>query len=198
MNRRVPSCHSMHDLMPVTKNISVKKKNSKKVEFNTKARHRERERERNMVDVEEKRDSNNVSATPLPILAPGKFYGDQLGAVNMNMFSGGGRQQKGPDYLSYKPRPAMERMVYNTGISYLGGTAVGGIYGLVHGARNSPSPRLRIRVNTMLNGITTYGSKVGNGIGVLGTSCRSFLCLLLFDSTMSSAFHNLSSSSRRI
>lgn len=124
---------------------------------------------------EQSGETSSTPAAPLPILSPGKFYGDQLGVLNPNFLAGGGQQTSGPDYLTSKQRPPIERMVYNTGICYLGGILFGGMYGMVHGARNSPSSRFRIRVNTVLNGITTKGSKLGNAVGVMGTSFNSFM-----------------------
>eukprot|EP00938_MAST-03A_sp_MAST-3A-sp1_P004233 g4233.t1 len=120
--------------------------------------------------------NNNQSNEPkaqLPILAAGKFYGNEFATVNPSLFAQNDNK-KGPEYLSYRPRPAMERMVYNTGISYLAGTFLGASYGFFHGLRNSPSPRLRIRINTVLNGMTSYGSRTGNAIGVLAIMYSCF------------------------
>jgi len=111
-------------------------------------------------------------AVPLPILLPGQVYGNELAGVNSSLFSGGAGG-KSPEYLSYQPRGCLERMVYNTGISYLAGVGGGGTYGLFHGMMNSPSPRLRIRINSMLNGSSLYGSKMGNALGVLAVMYSS-------------------------
>jgi hypothetical protein len=127
-------------------------------------------------DSSNRESSSSSSSGPkaqLPILSPGQFYGNEFATVNPSLFSQQ-NDKKGPEYLSYRPRPAMERMVYNTGISYLAGTGIGGMYGVFHGAKNSPSPRLRIRINTILNGMTTYGSRTGNAVGVLAIMYSCF------------------------
>lgn len=110
---------------------------------------------------------SSAQTRSLPILAPGQYYGDPgLGSVNPQLLFGG-NGSKGPDYLSSNPRSAMERMVYNTGILYLGGLGLGGTYGFFHGLKNAPSSRFKIKVNSMLNGVTGYGARVGNALGVL-------------------------------
>ena len=123
-------------------------------------------------------EKSNEGKAQLPILSPGKFYGNEFATVNPTLFSQNDNK-KGPEYLSYRPRPAMERMVYNTGISYLAGTFLGASYGILHGLRNSPSPRMRIRINTVLNGMTSHGSRTGNAIGVLAIM---YSCCLLYTS----------------
>eukprot|EP00939_MAST-03C_sp_MAST-3C-sp1_P003897 g3897.t1 len=112
-------------------------------------------------------DDSSAPARSLPILAPGQYYSDPgLGSVNPQ-FLFGGNGPKGPDYLSSNPRDAPQRMVYNTGIMYLGGVGLGGVYGFFHGLKTAKSPRLRIKVNSVLNGATGYGAKCGNALGVL-------------------------------
>eukprot|EP00940_MAST-03C_sp_MAST-3C-sp2_P003497 g3497.t1 len=120
-------------------------------------------------------ESSGAAPQPLPILAPGQFYNDAgFGAVNPQMLFGGSQGNSGPDYLSYKPRSAMERMVYNTGILYLGGIGLGGVYGTLKGMRSSPSRRLKIRINSVLNKMATHSSKTGNALGVLAIMYSSF------------------------
>lgn len=42
-----------------------------------------------------------------------------------------------------------------------------GLYGCMHGLKNSPNKRPRILVNSVLNGSGKYGAKTGNAAGVL-------------------------------
>ena len=56
-------------------------------------------------------------------------------------------------------------MFTNSGISYLGGVIVGGVYGLQEGLRNTPSSRWKVKLNSVLNHCGRYGSQVGNMMG---------------------------------
>ncbi|KAG0266691.1 Mitochondrial import inner membrane translocase subunit tim23 [Actinomortierella ambigua] len=58
-------------------------------------------------------------------------------------------------------------MTYGTGMTYITGLSLGGAYGFFEGLRSSPSPALRIRVNTVLNSMTRRGPFIGNSAGVL-------------------------------
>ena len=75
----------------------------------------------------------------------------------------------GPDYLDYdsKGRGLTERMFYNSGITYIGGLGLGGIFGALEGLRNAPKKRFKIRLNSVLNACGKRGSRVGNAVGVL-------------------------------
>ncbi|KAF9338211.1 Mitochondrial import inner membrane translocase subunit tim23, partial [Linnemannia elongata] len=44
---------------------------------------------------------------------------------------------------------------------------LGGAYGFFEGLRSSPSPAFKIRLNTVLNGMTRRGPFIGNSAGVL-------------------------------
>jgi import inner membrane translocase subunit TIM23 len=72
-----------------------------------------------------------------------------------------------PDYLDYdqKGRGIVSTMFTNSGISYLGGVMVGGVYGLQEGLRNTPSSRWKVKLNSVLNHCGRYGSQVGNMMG---------------------------------
>eukprot|EP00941_MAST-03F_sp_MAST-3F-sp1_P005156 g5156.t1 len=94
----------------------------------------------------------------LPILMPGQ--------MPQGMLSLGGDFNK-PDYLNYNTRSWNERMVYNTGISYLCGLALGGLQGAYTGATSSPSKRWKIRRNTFMNHTGRSGSRAGNALGTL-------------------------------
>jgi len=55
------------------------------------------------------------------------------------------------------------------------GLSVGGAYGFYEGLRSSPSPALKIRLNTVLNSMTRRGPFIGNSAGVLGKSLTTQL-----------------------
>jgi inner membrane translocase subunit Tim23 len=80
------------------------------------------------------------------------------------------------DYLEYdkKGRGVSERMFYNAGISYTVGTFAGGAYGFVEGWRSSPSRRMKIRVNSVLNGMGKRGGRWGNAIGTVALLYSGF------------------------
>ncbi|KAF8557800.1 mitochondrial import i [Imleria badia] len=59
-------------------------------------------------------------------------------------------------------------LCYGTGTMYLGGLAVGGIWGLNEGARRQIAvTNARLRINSILNSITRRGTFIGNSAGVL-------------------------------
>ncbi|KAG0353294.1 Mitochondrial import inner membrane translocase subunit tim23 [Podila minutissima] len=49
----------------------------------------------------------------------------------------------------------------------LGGLGMGGAFGMYEGLKSSPSPALKIRVNTVLNSMTRRGPFLGNSAGVM-------------------------------
>lgn len=89
--------------------------------------------------------------------------------------SGGSRKE--PEYImnNAKGRDIGSKMFLNTGSFWLGGFAAGGLYGFAEGWRGAASPTLRIRVNSVLNGVSKRGSSLGNNLGVL--SNNSHICL---------------------
>jgi import inner membrane translocase subunit TIM23 len=59
-------------------------------------------------------------------------------------------------------------LCYGTGTMYLGGLALGGVWGLREGAtRPLAVSNARLRINSMLNSITRRGTFIGNSAGVL-------------------------------
>mmetsp|Transcript_7608 Transcript_7608/g.18775 ORF Transcript_7608/g.18775 Transcript_7608/m.18775 type:complete len:226 (+) Transcript_7608:426-1103(+) len=79
-----------------------------------------------------------------------------------------GHQQ--PDYLEYDTeggRGLVVTMFANAGLSYLVGITGGGLYGLQHGLKNTPSSKFRVQLNSVLNSTGRYGSKTGNTFGVV-------------------------------
>lgn len=107
------------------------------------------------------------------------------------------QKKDGGTYIQSGQRSLFERFNYNIGTLYLSGKQntisgawtlrsllhelgllLGGAYGFVYGAANSPSPRFRIRLNSILNGSGRFGAYTGNRVGVLGKShFRSSLAL---------------------
>jgi hypothetical protein len=76
-----------------------------------------------------------------------------------------------PDYLEYDINPhgrgLVVTMFANTGLSYMIGIGAGGLYGVRHGFRVTPSQRFRVQLNSILNHTGRYGSRVGNAFGTV-------------------------------
>jgi hypothetical protein len=74
------------------------------------------------------------------------------------------------DYLDYDKagRPFMEQMSGSCGTAYFSGIIGGGAYGALKGFARSPSTKFKIRMNALMNGAATRGSKAGNALGCLG------------------------------
>mmetsp|Transcript_14779 Transcript_14779/g.31123 ORF Transcript_14779/g.31123 Transcript_14779/m.31123 type:complete len:222 (+) Transcript_14779:169-834(+) len=72
-----------------------------------------------------------------------------------------------PDYLDYdqKGRGVVSTMFTNSGISYMIGVTLGGLYGLQEGLRNTPSSRWKVKLNSVLNHCGRHGSGIGNMMG---------------------------------
>lgn len=72
-----------------------------------------------------------------------------------------------PDYLDYeKSRGMVTTMFANTGLSYVLGISAGGLFGLQKGITSTPSSKLKVQVNSVLNHCGRHGSKFGNTFGV--------------------------------
>lgn len=102
------------------------------------------------------------AGAPLPDFSTGQIRLDTV-APALGVSS---RQQ--PDYLDYdqKGRGVVVTMFANTGVSYLLGIAGGGLYGFQKGISSTPSSKLKVQVNSVLNHCGRYGSKAGNTLGV--------------------------------
>lgn len=55
---------------------------------------------------------------------------------------------------------------------------MGGAFGFYEGLRSSPSPAFKIRLNTVLNGMTRRGPFIGNSAGVMGKKHDQCLFLI--------------------
>ncbi|KAL7428524.1 hypothetical protein ACHAXH_001699 [Discostella pseudostelligera] len=75
--------------------------------------------------------------------------------------------QRQPDYLDYdqKGRGIVSTMFTNSGISYMLGVTIGGLYGLKEGLAKTPSSRFKVKLNSVLNHCGRYGSTLGNMMG---------------------------------
>lgn len=75
-----------------------------------------------------------------------------------------------PDYIPYNSRgkDILGRLTSYTGYFWLGGFCCGGAYGFVEGWREAASPNIKIRFNSVMNGISRRGGKLGNALGVIG------------------------------
>ncbi|KAK0238821.1 Tim17-domain-containing protein [Armillaria nabsnona] len=59
-------------------------------------------------------------------------------------------------------------LCYGTGTMYLGGLALGGLWGMREGARRPLAvSNTRLRINSILNSVTRRGTFIGNSAGVL-------------------------------
>ena len=90
-------------------------------------------------------------------------------------------KNSGPEYIPYntRGRDIYGRVTFNTGVLWLGGFIGGVSYGFVDGWRSAASPNYKIRFNSVMNAVSKYGSKVGNGLGIIGNSWLSICYLLL-------------------
>jgi len=72
-----------------------------------------------------------------------------------------------PDYLDYdqKGRGIVSTMFTNSGISYMLGVTIGGLYGLREGLAKTPSSRWKVKLNSVLNHCGRHGSGLGNMMG---------------------------------
>jgi len=68
---------------------------------------------------------------------------------------------------SDKKRSWNEKMFFRTGSSYLSGISVGGTWGLYEGLRNPDGKTSKLRINSVLNGMTRRGPFVANSVAVL-------------------------------
>mmetsp|Transcript_7606 Transcript_7606/g.18774 ORF Transcript_7606/g.18774 Transcript_7606/m.18774 type:complete len:150 (+) Transcript_7606:219-668(+) len=112
--------------------------------------------------------SDNIDAgAPLPDFSGAGQIKLQTVAPSLGISS----SQQGhhqPDYLEYDAggRGLVVTMFANAGLSYLVGITGGGLFGLQHGLRTTPSSKFRVQLNSVLNSTGRYGSKTGNTLGV--------------------------------
>ncbi|KAJ0406374.1 hypothetical protein P43SY_006982 [Pythium insidiosum] len=80
------------------------------------------------------------------------------------------------DYLDYDKagRPFLEQVNASCGTAYFTGIIGGGLFGAAQGFARSPSPKFKIRMNSLLNGAGLRGSKAGNALGCLAMIYKGF------------------------
>ncbi|KAJ1454959.1 hypothetical protein M885DRAFT_520864 [Pelagophyceae sp. CCMP2097] len=83
-----------------------------------------------------------------------------------------------PDYLDFdiRGRGYFEQLFFNSGVSYLVGMGAGGAYGAAAGYRSAPSSAMRVKMNSLLNGLGKTGANAGNGLGAAALLYTTFEC----------------------
>lgn len=77
---------------------------------------------------------------------------------------------KGPEFIfpvETRQRSWNEKWFDRVGTSYLTGTAAGGVWGVWDGVRSAEGTSMRLRANSLLNGLTRRGPYLGNTFAVL-------------------------------
>lgn len=108
-----------------------------------------------------------------------KYSLPDVGGIDFGQLSNRYSKKQGkkePDYIEYNPRgrDIGSRLFYNTGEAWLASFAVGGIWGIYSGFVNSPHPSFKIRINSIMNGVSSKGSTMSNSVGVIGKN----LCII--------------------
>eukprot|EP00123_Amoebidium_parasiticum_P022763 comp9445_c0_seq1/m.4500 comp9445_c0_seq1/g.4500 ORF comp9445_c0_seq1/g.4500 comp9445_c0_seq1/m.4500 type:complete len:207 (-) comp9445_c0_seq1:584-1204(-) len=117
-------------------------------------------------------DESDPSIMSVPVFAQGSSvmspYAQQFGGALPFQVAGGSGDT---DYLfpedSHKKRSMFEKLGVRTGVSYLVGSSVGGVWGLAEGLRNPDATTRRLKINSVLNAVTRRGPFVGNFSAVL-------------------------------
>ena len=97
-------------------------------------------------------------------------YGDLSGISVGQVAPILGGQTARPDYLpgfNMDGRDFFGESFYNMGLCYGSGILVGGAFGAFQGISNSPSKKMKIRMNSVLNGAGRRGSRTGNALAVM-------------------------------
>jgi len=86
-----------------------------------------------------------------------------------------------PDYIPYnkKGKEFFPRLAQNTGLFWLGGFAAAGGYGMYEGWRSAVNPNLKVRFNSVLNGLSRRGAKAGNALGVVGKKRQCIIYIIM-------------------
>ena len=120
-------------------------------------------------------NSNGGSGAPLPDFNASNIrlatIAPAFGIPSSSLTAGPGSSHlsntRTPDYLDYdqKGRGTVSTMFTNSGISYLIGVSLGGLYGLREGLTRTPSSRWKVKLNSVLNHCGRHGSGWGNMMG---------------------------------
>jgi hypothetical protein len=86
----------------------------------------------------------------------GSVYGKPRGKADNN--------NSEPEYLEInkKGRDIWTRVNFNTGVSWFSGFLIAGLYGFQEGWRGASSSNMKIRFNSVLNGVSKRGNKAAN------------------------------------
>ena len=99
-----------------------------------------------------------------------------LGSINTSRILQN-TSQKQPEYLNYEgaqPRGFTERAWYNMGTMWLTGFFVGGGVGVVEGITKSPSPKMKIRFNSVLNKTGYKSAQFANALAATALIYSTF------------------------
>ncbi|EJK64388.1 hypothetical protein THAOC_14881 [Thalassiosira oceanica] len=111
-------------------------------------------------------DTNDDSGAPLPDFNASNIKLQTVApafGISSSSLPAGVSQ---PDYLEYdQSRGVTTIMFTNSGISYMLGVTLGGLYGLREGLAKTPSSRFKVKLNSILNHCGRNGSVVGNMLG---------------------------------
>ncbi|KAL7542068.1 hypothetical protein ACHAXR_011734 [Thalassiosira sp. AJA248-18] len=113
-------------------------------------------------------DDNDSTNTPLPDFNASNIQLSTVApAFGIPSSSLPTTTQQQPDYLDYdqKGRGTMSTTFTNSGISYMLGVTLGGLYGLREGLAKTPSSRWKVKLNSVLNHCGRHGSGLGNMMG---------------------------------
>ncbi len=103
-----------------------------------------------------------------------RFSIPDFGNIDLSKLSqprGSNSNNNEPDFIlsSHKRgRDTMGQLVFNTGVCWLGGFVGGGLFGAYQGWRGAASPNMKLRINGVMNGLSSQGSRAGNALGVIG------------------------------
>lgn len=98
-----------------------------------------------------------------------------LGNIDARKLYGGSRGgKKEPEFIENTGRDSMGHVFFTTGVCWLGGFLGGGAYGSIEGYRASPGTSSRIVFNSLMNGMSKRGSKIGNTLGSIAFLHSSF------------------------
>ena len=116
-------------------------------------------------------DHNDNGQAPLPDFNSSNIrlstVAPAFGIPSSSLSVPGSLSTRQPDYLDYdqRGRGIVSTMFTNSGISYLLGVTLGGLYGLREGLARTPSSRWKVKLNSVLNHCGRHGSGLGNMMG---------------------------------
>lgn len=104
----------------------------------------------------------------------GGFEIPDVGNIDVKKLSplyGAPAGKQGPDFITSqnkRGRDTYGQLVFNTGVTWLGAFTLAGIYGGIEGLRGAANPSFKVKMNSVMNGISRRGSVAGNAFGVVG------------------------------